>query len=512
MFRRTRATARTRTVPSPVGGINDRDSLVNMKEKDAVLMVNWWPEPSRLVSRKGCITRNTGFSLPVKTIVEYPSSDGVNELFAASGGNIYDITSVGEIGDPVVSGLGDDEHNEIIVSTPGGTFLYLLNGSNAPVLYDGENWTSITDSSTPVSITGVDTTTLKQGCVFKGRVYMVQKNSMSFWYLPPLQIGGAAKEFNLTSIFQRGGYVVGIYTWTLDAGQGSDDHLVILSSNGEVIVYAGTDPDVADSFRMVGLFYIGRPIGKRPCAKFGGDLLILCEQGLYPLSLGLMSSEIDRRATKTDKIQNTLNSTVSSFKDQFGFEVCGYPSKDALIINIPTTYGYAQFVQNTITGAWTRFQGWDARTFKDTSIGLLFGDGDSVKIAWSGESDSNQNIVCEVVSAFNDFKDPVNKKLFTMIKPYFRTNGSPSVLYGINGDYNLEEIEGNMSFTEPDGMFWGSMFWGAMRWGSSFRAFQTWQTVGKMYRAAAVRIKVQNNFSSIEWSATDLVYQRGGIL
>ena len=513
MFRGTRSSAKTHTIPAPVGGINDRDSLVNMKEKDAVLMVNWWPEPSRLVTRKGCLDRNTGFAAPVRTLVEYSDLEGSYKLFAASGGNIYDVTIPGEIGDPVVSGMESDEWQEVVMSTPGGIFLYLFNGVDEPQMFDGEDWVSVNESSTP-AITGVTGTTksLKQGTVFKGRMYMTQMNSLSLWYLPPVQIGGAAKEFNLGSIFQRGGYITGVYTWTLDSGNGSDDHLVILSSNGEVIVYAGTDPDTVGSFQMIGLFYLGRPVGKRPCVKYGGDLLIMCEQGIYPLSMGLLTSDIDRRATKTDKIQNTLSRTIDAFGGQFGFEMCVFPSKDALIVNAPMQNGRVQFVQNTLTGAWTRFEGWDANTFRDTAAGLLFADNDSIKQAWVNESDSGTVILAEVVSAFNDYKDPVKKKKFTLVKPYFRTNGSPSVLYGMNGDYQLEDIQGSMTFTEPGGMFWGNMYWGQMFWGSSFRPFQTWQSVGKLYRAAAIRLKVQNNFSSVEWSATDVVYQSGSIL
>ena len=511
MLRYSRNNARTHTVPAPVGGLNDRDSLVNMNEKDAVLMVNWWPEPSRLVTRKGCIDRNTGFTSPVQTIVEYAPTDDQYKLFAVSGGELFDVTNTGEIGAPLVSGLANSQWQDTHVTTPGGNFLYLFNGVDKPLFYDGAAWVSVDDTSTP-SITGVDTATLKQGTVFKGRLYMAQANSLSFWYMPPLQIGGEAKEFNLSSIFTRGGSITGVYTWTLDAGSGSDDHLVVLTSEGEVAVYSGVDPDVVGSFALIGVFYLGRPVGNRPATKFGGDLLILCEQGIYPLSLGLLGADVDRRTTRTQKIQNTITSAISSLKGQFGFEICGYPARDAIIVNVPEQRGHVQYVQNTITGAWTRFEGWNANTFKNTSFGLLFADDDSIKLAWQGESDAGKVITAEVVSAFHDYKEPVRKKLFTLIKPYFRTNGRPAVLYGMNGDYILEDIDGSMGFSEPTGMFWGSMIWGNMFWGASFRPFQNWQSIGKLYRAAAVRLKVQNNFSSVEWSATDVVYQQGGIL
>lgn len=773
MFNAVKRNGEQSTLPAPVKGINDIDAWHGMKDDYAVLMENWWPEPSKLVTRKGCLTRNPGFDAPVKTIVEYAHQDGSYKIFAASGGNIFNITSpgvmpgkvypienqrqdlsegqsrahleskygpldtvaqidsvfidgklglwemsqteranliidsnsnfsgtasieynygpsptgindssvfygspgtsinpiseidldVGEeytlsvyvkphedsrriyfvssgedfsdggqspygsllviepdlsidvqlapinygvdsigggwhrvwavvkayqhgssdnkfsliyanpadrvtgwevwgfqlekspsptryiatsggpksivdytpdlpsidlgldvsdgdsliwsgsgsIGSPDVTGLQSDEWESVQMSTPGGTFLYLLSGQDKPLMYDGEDWTAIDDASEP-AITGVDTSTLKQGTVFKGRMYFVQSNSMSFWYLPPLQIGGEAKEFNLSAIFQRGGYIVGVYTWTLDAGSGSDDHLVVLSSEGEVAVYAGLDPDTAGSFSLIGVYYLGRPVGKRPCTKFGGDLLVLCEQGLYPLSIGLLSADVDRRATKTKNIQNTISAAITSFGGTFGFELCGYPARDALLLNVPTTTGNVQYVQNTITGAWTRFKGWDAQTWCNSSAGMLFGDSDSVKIAWQGESDDGEVIKCDVVTAFSDFKKPARRKLITLVSPYFRTNGNPSILYGVCGDYIIEDVEGEMHFNQPEGMVWGSMVWGEMVWGNRFRPSQTWSTVGKLCRSAAIRIKAQNNYSSLEWAATNIVYQTGSVL
>jgi hypothetical protein len=76
-------------------------------------------------------------------------------------------------------------------------------------------------------------------------------------------VGGAATEINLGSVFRLGGCIMACYTWTIDAGNGADDHFVILSSNGEVAVYRGTDPSDATAWSIVGVFVLGRPIGRR---------------------------------------------------------------------------------------------------------------------------------------------------------------------------------------------------------------------------------------------------------
>jgi hypothetical protein len=64
-----RNTAKTASVPAPIGGWNARDSLANMSPTDAVQLVNWFPTPTDVTMRKGytvvsILTTSTG----VKTI------------------------------------------------------------------------------------------------------------------------------------------------------------------------------------------------------------------------------------------------------------------------------------------------------------------------------------------------------------------------------------------------------------------------------------------------------------
>lgn len=504
--------ADTATIPAPVGGLNDRDSLAQMSSLDAVIMTNWWPEPSRLVTRRGHTEWATGFTDPVETIIEYTPPNGLVELFAASGGDIYDITTSGEVDTPVVTDQSNAKWQEVSASTAGGNFLYLFNGEDKPLLYDGTEWKSIDDASTP-AITGVATTLLIQGVVFKNRLFMVEKDSLRLWYLDVASIGGAASGIDLGTIFQRGGYLVGLYSWTLDAGSGSDDHLVAISSNGEVAVYAGNDPDTAGDFNLIGLFYLGRPIGRRCAVKFGGDLLIICEQGVYPLGRGLLSSAIDRRAAITDKIQNSISRAIGSYRTNFGWEIALFPEENALILNVPKGNGQNyQYAQNTITQAWTMFKGWDAITFKNTGFGLFYGDSNSVKRAWVGNVDGQSMIECDVLQSFQAFGKGVQNKYFTLLKPYLSSDGNPSVLYGVNGDYFPQEATGQLNYIPPGGMVWGEMVWGQMVWGGSTRQISGWNTVGGVYKTAAIRLKVQNNGSSTEWASTDFVFQRGGII
>ena len=500
-------------IPAPVGGLNDRDSLADMPPQDAVILENWWPLPSKLRVRNGSVDWATGFSLAVNTIVEYAPPSGSNELFAASGDSIFNVTNPGPIGVAEVTGLSSSRWQDASMTTPGGNFLYLFNGVDDPQLYDGTTWQAVNNGSAPIAITGVNTSLLIQGCVFKNRLWMVENASMRAWYLPTTQVGGAAVQYDLGSIFTRGGYLVGMYSWTIDAGSGADDHAVFLSSNGEIAVYDGSDPGNAMDWRLVGLFYLGVPIGRRCAVKYGGDLLILCERGVLPLGASLLSSAIDRRTAITDKIQNGIAAAVQANRNSFGWQLTIVPQQNALILNVPTENGMNyQYAMNSISGAWTKFTGWQAHTFRNTLSGLYFGDANSVKLAWEGNSDGQNLIVADGLPSFQDFGSSAQNKSFTMVRPFLQTDGRPSVLYSINGDYVPQEPTGTLSYTPPGGMVWGSMVWGSMIWGGSLTQLSIWNAVGGIYRAAAIRLKVQSNSSNVEWAATSYVYERGGLL
>lgn len=504
-------TASALTMPAPVGGLNDRDALASMPVTDAVILRNWWPEPSRLVTRAGSQEWVTGLPGQVETLCQYAATDGTYEVFALAGGGLYDVTDPGEAPDPIISGLSSSQWEPVSISTAGGNFLYLFNGLDKPLLYDGADWEQIDDTTTP-GITGVDTTFLKQGVVFKSRLFMVQRNSMKVWYLPAASLGGAAEEIDLGSVFQRDGYIVGLYSWTIDAGAGSDDHLVVLSSNGEAAVYAGTDPSNISTWNLVGLFFVGKPIGNRPVTKFGGDLLLLCERGVVTLSAALLTADVDRRSALSDKVQNGVAAAMRDYGINFGWEVTTYPQQNALIVNVPASNGKYQYLMNLITKAWTTFEGWNANTFLDSGFGLLSGGAGDVRLCWVGNNDGDTPIECEVLQAFQDFKSASQVKYFTMVRPYLRSSGSPSILYGLNGDYNPEEVYGSYTYKAPTGMIWGSMVWGDMYWGGGLRNITSWRTTGRTYHSAAVRLKLQGNGAVTEWTNTNFVFKMGGLL
>lgn len=497
---------KTTSIPAPVGGLNDRDSIADMPPTDAVVLENWWPYPSYVGIRKGSIPHVTGFVDPIETLVEYLPTSGSSELFAAAGGSIFNVTTSGVVGAAVVTGQTSDRWQEAQITTSGGSFLYLVNGVDKPLLYDGSTWTPIDGVSTP-AITGVTTTELVHVCVFKSRLYFVIANSMEIAFLPVGQIGGAAGFLDLGSVFRLGGSIQAIYPWTIDAGSGSDDHLVVISTNGEVAVYRGTDPTSATDFGIIGVFVLGKPLGRRCAVKYGGDLAVNTTEGVYPLGRGLLSASVDRRVALTDKIQNSVSQDANSFFSNFGWQLCLYPDATMLILNVPAQGETYQYAQNTITGAWCKFTGWQANVWLNAFSGLYYADDDTVWRAWQGNIDDTTPIQADCLPAFSYFGNKAFNKYFTMVRPYILTGGNPSILYSLNTDYLLQDAQGSLNFTPPTGMVWGSMVWGTMVWGGGLTSLTGWNTVGAVANSAAIRLKVQNNGSEVRFNNCDYVMQ-----
>ena len=138
-----------------------------------------------------------------------------------------------------------------------------------------------------VAITGVTTSSLTQVWLHKARLFFVEKDSLSAWYLPAAQIGGAASELDLGAIFKKGGTLTFGASWSLDSGAGLDDVCVFVTSNGEIAVYEGDDPSSAADWRLAGVYEISRPLNKHAFFKAGGDLAILTEDGIIPVSEAL---------------------------------------------------------------------------------------------------------------------------------------------------------------------------------------------------------------------------------
>jgi len=503
--------AQVASLPSPVGGWNARDSIANMEPVDAVQLVNFFPSYSNVVLRGGYSNHATGITGQVETLMNY-STGSSESLYAIAGTQIYDVTASGAVGAPVATGLTNARWEFINVTTGGGSYLYLVNGVDAPLLFDGTTWASITGIST-IAITGVTTTTLNNITLFKNRVWFSQKNTLKSWYLPTNAVGGAAQALDLSSIAKFGGYITDVATWTIDAGYGVDDNLVFITSNGEVIVYAGTDPANSATWALIGVWKLGAPIGDRCFMKYGGDILILTYDGLMPLGESLQSSRLDPRVALSNKIQGAINKSSTLYADNFGWQIHYSAKNNAVWINVPVDEGsnQEQYVMNTITKSWCNFKGWAANCWELFGDNSYFGGNGVVCKAWdSTYADNATDIDTDVLQAFNYFDQRGIKKYFTRARPSLLTNGAASILIAMNVDFDLSEPTASLSLSPAKYATWDSSTWDNSIWGDDGLSItNNWQGITGIGYSGGIHMNTSTQGLQIEWAATDVVYQTG---
>lgn len=511
---RSRPVSRSETLPAPVGGWNARDSLAAMPITDAAVLENFYPNATSVTLRAGETSWASGFTDPVQTLMPFTGSASA-KLFACSDTGIFDITSSGAIG-AAVTATTEGYCSFTNISTAGGNYLFVVNGVDSLRRYDGTTWITVTGTGTG-AITGITTADMNYVTAFKRRLWFVEKSSMRLWYLAAGAVAGAATSFDAGPLFKRGGNIIAATSWTIDGGEGIDDYFVIVSSQGELAVYKGTDPSSSDTWALVGLYYIGAPMNNRCFVAYGGDLLFLCRIGLYPLSKVLTNNPTLEGLSLAGKIQTAFNQATTLYSSYEGWMMCAYPKTGALLVNVPIVaeQRWDQYVQNMLTGAWTKFTGWNGYCLATYNEELYLGKGDTVTKIWSGESDLNgTNIQGTALQAFTQLRSSMQNKAVKLMKPYCKVNGSFYIGIGVNTDYRLNDTFNLKYIAFAEGGVWDEDYWDVdFVWAFDEYNYADWftpqmatgQTIG-------VKLRLESNISTLSWNATELVFETGGTL
>ena len=495
-----------KTLPAPVGGWDAESALADMPEENAVILDNWFPDTDGVLMRRGSAEHATGLGAPVESVLTYTPENGVGEMFGAAGGNIYDATVPGLVGAPVVTGMLNSRWQHEQISTPGGHFLVAVNGEDVPRQYDGANWIAST-------IGGPDPTKLEWINLHHRRLFFGERDNLDFWYLDVNSVTGIAQRFTLGAVARRGGFIMAMGTWTRDAGDGQDDVAVFLTSEGEAIVYQGTDPNSAVTWALIGVFRIGKPIGRRCFRKAGGDLLVITEDGFISISTQLAQ---DRAATDRNAVSKQINRAVNDatqqFGNAFGWEILIYNRARMLIFNVPQGGTYHQYVFNTITTKPSRFIGVDALAWGLINDNAYFGKSDGTIHEFdTGISDNGVGISFDALQAFSYFGTQ-SVKAFKKAQPLFQSSNNPSPALDLNIDFQIRAPMGGPVQSSTTAGLWGISLWGVDSWGSASQVFKGWRGVKGIGRSASLRIRIANPNTQSKWISTDYVFVRGGIL
>ena len=364
-------------------------------------------------------------------------------------------------------------------------------------------------------ITGENSANFATVNLFKERLYFVIENSLDFCYLPVDSINGAVSRFPLGGIFKNGGYLQAMGTWTIDAGYGVDDLAAFVTSNGEVAVYKGSDPSDPNDWSLIGLWQLGQTFNRKCMFKFGGDLLVLTEGGLVPLSAGLQSTRLDPRVNITDKIFFAISQATSAYSTLYGWQINYFAKQNMLILNVPAINGSEQYVMHNITKSWARFTNIPANCWELSDDNMFFGGDGFVGKFYDTNADAGANIKAFAQQAYSYFDSRGQQKRFTMVRPILQTdNGVPTVLCGISTDFDTVDLTNQISFN-PSILsigLWDIADWDDANWGGGLVTTKIWQGVTGIGYAGSVSLNVVSQAIELRWASTDYVMERGGIL
>jgi hypothetical protein len=265
---------------------------------------------------------------------------------------------------------------------------------------------------------------------------------------------------------------------------------------------------------LIGVYDIGSPIGRRCLMKYAGDVLIICKDGLAPLSKALMSSRVNSQEMLTDKIQHVMSEYTTTYGANFGWETILYPQENMLLVNVPAsaTTSY-QLVMNTISGAWSRFTGWNAACFELHGDLIYFGGDGVVCKAWDTQADNGNNISFEAQQSFSYLGSGDQLKQVKMLRPIISTDGSPAILLGVNTDFDMTQPTGVPTFSANTAATWDVGTWdGGLLWGGDLQVKRDWQTAfGIGYCISAHMMGASKNLK-LRWAATDYLLSSGGVI
>lgn len=505
---RTRISA-TPSFPAPIGGWNARESLAAMKPTEAVYLENLFPSTSYVELRGGMSSFATGTTGNVKTLAVYNKMGGTSNMYAYTASGIYDVSSAGAVGASKLTRT-DGKHQWTMFGDGTNSWLIAVNGVDKPAYYDGTTWTAVDGATTP-ALTGLTTTNIIGVSVFKGRLIFIEKSSLSFWYLTAGAAGGALSEFDLSGECAKGGYLMATGSWTRDAGSGPDDFFVAVTSEGEAIVYQGTNPNSSTTWAKVGSFVVGKPLGRRCLMQYGGELLVLTEQGAFPMSALLMSGDERAKFALSFNIQDAFASAARSYGSTFGWKSITLPERNALFVNVPIAEDgdHEQYVMNMITKAWCKFTNWDAEDLAVFNGDLYFADGTAVYLAWSGTADNGNNIIYRGKQAFQDFKNPLPKHPKAFM-PILQVNGAVTYSVGLDVDFEDAEIGGSVSFGSGGSSVWDTATWDSAVWNDSALIVRQWTSAAaNIGRWIAPKLHMELDSISGQWIGSSIIYEQG---
>lgn len=533
-----RQRAESGTVPAPIGGINATRSLMAMAPEEAIYLFNLLPRSEGAQLREGYSEYANGWTgdASAQTVVPFQGSvTAEDRLWVANRQGIWNVTTAGTTA-PVQdvtfadngTGAGICSFVQYITDAD-GSWLLVCDGRNGYYVYQESTgtWSKPTQGAGAGQINAVNPADFSFVTVWKERVFFVERDTGYAWYLDNGSIFGTATRFNFGRNFRYGGELRTLVNWTLDGGEGLDDHLVAISGAGDITVYKGTSPV---DFGLIGAWNIGKvPAGNRISVSYGGELFLLSIGGLFPMSQLFQGAAVQNdQVYLTYKISPFLRNLMKKTVDDFGWQVYLLPNDGGIAVGTPPVPGEAtvQFLYDFGTKAWgisrdiyianaANWRGFlyftDAVTNK-----LWYENGVNVdKVHLDPATDGPaKTIVFSTLSSYQSLDTPGLYKRVQFLRPIWLGGGIPVFDIQARYDFDVAEvltappIAGALNSGIWDG---ASSTWDLAVWGGSVKSSSNARGANGLGRHVAVAMRGQAA-EAVTLIGIDVIWDVGGAL
>lgn len=496
-------------LPAPTQGWDTETPIAELPQTRARTLDNWLPDGVSIRIRKGVDGHVTGLGAAVESLMPY-NAGATQTLFGAAGTSVYNVTSAGAVGAAVLTSMGNARFSHVNFTTSGGSFLWICNGSAAPRHWNGSAW------ATP----SLSMTTYADNDIFyvwesKQRLFFLFTNALTFGYLPVDSIAGTVTNYALGSVFQFGGRLVAGFKLARDSGDGLDDYTGFLTSEGEVVIFQGSNPGDANDWARVGTYYVGEPIGDRPIIELGGDVGIITVNGVVSM-LGVMAGRLNAPAPGsayvTERIATPFRQAAATGRALDGWEGLIIPSEGLLLINAPDDAETCnQFIRHQATGAPCRFTGWNFATFEVFGDSVYAGGLDgTVYECFVGYSDDGADITASHDTAWTALNSPLTKTA-KEARALLTTSTSAAIRMVARTDFrDAPPLGAWPQATITNALVWGSGNWGEKLWGGEDSTTRQWRAVSGDGHNVSLVVQARTSQSQLAVNGYQLTYELGG--
>ncbi len=370
-----RSTAVSETLAPPLLGINAVDPVSNMEAMYALEGLN-------VISNNGQIKLRQGSN---QIIPQLSASAGKIDLIANFGANVlmHGYSSLA-----IYDGVGNDLSTSVsrfvgtnpVAAQFNGNLFFSSSQTTAGPTYHFYYWNGGSATLSDAAFTGaVDR--YKFVTTYRNRLYFTYGDVDPYViaYGDPLAIAGTLTSFDLSTVMKDLSPII-FCGGMSRSGQETNEFFVIITSLGEVLVYAGASPEDV-TWGLVNRYSIPRPVSKASIFYYGADILVLTYQGLLSLSSMMQGDlKIQYLSEKINPLIIDILKTFSSNKTNLQF-ASGLVvlNKNLIILSLPTSTSgtdavMVQFVLDLTMGSWWKFTGLNGYSWANIPIEVGLGD------------------------------------------------------------------------------------------------------------------------------------------